>query len=267
MKRSGIFITVILALVVAATVGSIVYKTHESNVEPMSYCNVFDFAEGDIAVACPDNLSQQDSYPLIVWGNGTGCNPALYSSLIDQFTDAGYIVVVNNDCYGEDGVAEQKALDAVLKLNDKKDSSIYHKIDTNKIAACGHSLGGKKSVNLAVRDERVKAVVSIVGNSETYESSKLRVPTLFFAGEEDNVVPKDEYVMPAYNACISPSAYASLVHGQHSICMHEADIYSGYIISWLNAWLNDDKTELEAFSPVGTLANDNRWCDFQMKNF
>lgn len=216
----------------------------------IGYNNIENFKSG-ISVAYPDDIENSDKLPLIVWGNGTGCNPKIYNDLIESFVKEGYIVVVNEDCYGEDGVSEQNALNSILKINEdpSKDNILYNKIDEDKIAACGHSLGGKKSVNLANIDSRVKVVASIAGNSETYETAKLTVPTLFFGADDDSVVTVDEYVEPAFDNCPAPCVYASFRTGGHALVISDYSAYSACIINWFNAYLYDDEDAKAKFEP------------------
>lgn len=234
----------------------------------IGYNNVGDFQSG-ISVAYPDDIKSCEKLPLIVWGNGTGCNPKIYDDLIESFVDAGYIVVVNEDCYGEDGVAEQNALNTVLEISkdSSKDNVLYNKIDEDKIVACGHSLGGKKSVNLANIDSRVKAVASIAGNSEIYETAKLTVPVLFFGADDDTVVTVDEYVRPAFLNCNSPCVYASFKSGGHALAISDYESYSNYIINWFNAFLYDDEEANSKFVPDGEFAHSSDWSVYETKNF
>lgn len=234
----------------------------------IGYNNIENFKSG-ISVAYPDDIENSDKLPLIVWGNGTGCNPKIYNDLIESFVKEGYIVVVNEDCYGEDGVSEQNALNSILKINEdpSKDNILYNKIDEDKIAACGHSLGGKKSVNLANIDSRVKAVASIAGNSEIYETAKLTVPVLFFGADDDTVVTVDEYVRPAFLNCNSPCVYASFKSGGHVLAISDYESYSNYIINWFNAFLYDDEEANSKFVPDGEFAHSSDWSVYETKNF
>lgn len=257
-----------LVLIFALSACSKETKTVDSNGFEIEYNNIRNFNSG-IAVAYPDNIDEYSKLPLIVWGNGTGCNPGIYADLIDSFVDAGYIVVVNEDCYGEDGVAEKNALNTVLELNNdlSKGSVLYNKIDENRIAACGHSLGGKKSVNLANLDSRVKAVASIAGNSETCETAKLNVPTIFFGADDDTVVTVEEYVRPAFNNCNSACVYASLKTGGHAPAIDNPEVYSDYIVFWFNAFLNNDENAKSVFVPEGQCSKDAQWSVYETKNY
>lgn len=266
MKRIlAVFMTTVLIL----TFASCSYNGAQNDNDNVNvqYNNIMNF-NADVAFAYPDDIEKYDKLPLIVWGNGTGCNPKIYVDIINDFVDAGYIVVVNSDCYGEDGAAERKALDVALDLNNDraKGSVLYGKIDEERIVACGHSLGGKKSVNLADSDSRIKAVASIAGNSEKSETEKLKVPILFFGAEDDSVVTIDEYVKPAFENCNAPCVYASLKEGGHSAVFTDSSIYSGYIIDWFDAFLNDDENAKNVFAPDGAFSTDPAWIDFEVKS-
>lgn len=216
----------------------------------------------------PEALETDDAqYPVVVWANGTMCPPALYTGLLYQFAKAGYVVVASSKVMSADGKAQREAIDYILGENEDPNSVFYGKIDESRIAAAGHSQGGRSSVNAAADDDRIGCVVSIAGSSLPNEAKKLSTPTLFLTGTADLIVPSAIWVKPAHKKCTGAAAYASLKGAVHTTCCIAPDSISEYAVPWMDAWLNGDSDALAQFQPGGKLSRDKGWKDFTCKNF
>jgi uncharacterized membrane protein YfbV (UPF0208 family) len=66
----------------------------------------------------PASLPESDeTYPVIVWANGTMCAPALYHSLLSKIAAGGYIVVTNTDMMAANGESQRKSIAFILAEN------------------------------------------------------------------------------------------------------------------------------------------------------
>ena len=215
----------------------------------------------------PKALETSDQiWPVIVWANGTMCAPVLYTDLLKSLSAKGFVVVTNSDVMSANGKSQIAALDYILKQNAKPDSVFYGKIDASRVAAAGHSQGGRSTVNAAAADSRFRCAVSIAGSPFTSEAKKLSAPTLFLTGTADLVVLSSMWVKPAYKNCTGPAVYASLKNGIHTSCMLSAGTYVDYCVLWLRAWLDGDAAAMNAFRPGGALSQDSAWKDCASKN-
>ena len=216
----------------------------------------------------PASMLESDAiYPVVVWANGTMCAPALYHSLLSKIAAGGYIVVTNTNMMSADGKAQIASVDFILKKNEDPNSVFYQKVDTEHIAAAGHSQGGRSAVNAAAADARIDCVLSIAGSNFTSEAKKLSTPTFFIAGGADMMVLASMWVKPAYKNCKGPAVYANLKGALHTRCCTTPSDYAGYAVAWFNAWLRDDAEALEQFCPGGTLSRDSKWKDYSSKGF
>lgn len=216
----------------------------------------------------PKELETSDrTWPVVVWANGTMCAPVLYTGLLKGLAAQGYVVVTNSDVMSANGKSQIAALDYILEQNAKTDSVFFGKIDPSRVAAAGHSQGGRSTVNAAAADSRFRCAVSIAGSPFTSEAKKLSAPTLFLTGTMDLIVMSAMWVRPAYKNCTGPAVYASLKGGVHTSCMLNPNVYLPYCVQWLSAWLDGDAAALGAFLPGGTLAQDSAWKDFAAKGF
>lgn len=58
-----------------------------------------------------------------------------------------------------DGTAQRASLDFIISENGNSGSVLYKNIDTNNVAAAGHSQGGRSAVNAAAADSRFDCVI------------------------------------------------------------------------------------------------------------
>lgn len=241
-----------------------IYITDSNNV---TSTGDFDSLFSGQIIYYPASLTENNNnvYPVITWANGTMCAPALYHSLLSQFAKAGYIVVTNTNVMSGDGKAQISSIDFILDKNEDPDSVFYQKVDTEHIAAAGHSQGGRSAVNAAAKDSRIDCVLSIAGSNYTSEAKKLSTPTFFIAGSADAMVVASLWVKPAYKYCTGTAVYANLKGALHTRCCTNASDYSEYAIPWFDLWLKGDSASAKVFTSKGTLAKDRAWKDFSVK--
>lgn len=216
----------------------------------------------------PENIqSSKKTYPVLSWANGTMCPPDMYAGLLTELANGGYIVIASDETMAADGTAQISALDFVISLNSDSSSLAYKKVSTNKLGVVGHSQGGRSSVNAAVKDSRIKCVVSLAGSNYLEEAEPNSAPTFFIAGEKDMIVSPSKWIQPAYDVAKGPAVYASLNGAIHTTCCTNPEKYSSYILNWCDAWLKGDAKALYTFSSNGSLASDSSWSDFRCKGF
>ena len=216
----------------------------------------------------PASLPESDeTYPVIVWANGTMCAPALYHSLLSKIAAGGYIVVTNTDMMAADGESQRDSIDCMLAEYANPNSVFYGKVNTRKIGAAGHSQGGRSAVNAAAADSRIDCVLSLAGSNYTSEAKQLSTPTFFIAGGADMMVMASLWVKPAYKNAKGPAVYASLKGAIHTTCCLDPDAYIDYILDWFDGWLKDDAGALNSFRKGGELSKDKDWKDFASKGF
>ena len=209
--------------------------------------------------------SSDQAWPVIVWANGTCCAPVLYTDLLKDLAAEGFVVVTNSDVMSGNGKSQIGALDYILAENAREGSVFYGKIDAGRLAAVGHSQGGRSVVNACAADPRFGCAVSIAGSPYKKEAKLLNTPTLFLTGTADFVVLASMWVRPAYQNCTGPAVYASLKGGVHTSCMLSPEKYTGWIVQWLHAWLDGEAAAMQTFRPGGALSQNSAWKDYASK--
>lgn len=106
------------------------------------------------------------------------------------------------------------------------DSPINGKVDTNKLAIMGHSLGGGAALAAAQElGSEIKAVIPLMpyccelGQSFAGDYSGLTVPTLIFASSEDTVAPPAGHARALYDSIADSTnkAYVEFAKGTHNL--------------------------------------------------
>lgn len=106
------------------------------------------------------------------------------------------------------------------------ESPISGKVDTNKLAIMGHSLGGGAALAAAQElGSEIKAVVPLMpyccelGESFDGDYSGLSVPTLIFASSEDTVAPPAGHARALYDSIADSTnkAYVEFAQGTHNL--------------------------------------------------
>ena len=214
----------------------------------------------------PDELeASEEQYPLIVWANGTGCITQTYYPLLQKFAAAGYVIVADTTVMSADGTAQVNSVDYAIAKNADESSVLCGKIDTDSIAAAGHSQGGRSAVNAAALDSRIDCVLSIAGSSYKSEAAAVSCPVFFMTGTADLIVLSSMWVKPAYENVQGNAVYASLKGGVHTTCMVTPSKVAGYGIAWFDAQLKGDDSAAAVFAPGGALASDSAWKYFACK--
>ena len=209
--------------------------------------------------------SNDETYPVVVWANGTGCVTSLYYDLLRSFASAGYIVVADTTVMSADGKDQISAIDYIAEKSAQPDSILYGRVNMEKICAAGHSQGGRSAINAAAADSRISCVLSIAGSSFKNEAKGVTCPAFFMTGTADLMVLSSVWVKPAYEAVQGSAVYASLKGGIHTTCIINHEKISGYAIAWLDANLKGSDEAAAVFAPNGALANDKAWKSFACK--
>ena len=155
-----------------------------------------------------ENKNDRDeTFPKIIFGHGWLMSPTNYTQLAEFYASAGYIVALP---YTESGLLpnhNEFALDLIFIVNaldsesNNEDSPIYHQVN-NKAIVSGHSMGGGTSILAASQSNVFDAVVNFAA-AETSPSAidsagDIQIPTLLFAGSNDNITPSSSNQEPMY---------------------------------------------------------------------
>lgn len=209
----------------------------------------------------PEEMKNENkTYPLIVVLNGTGVKASRYKSQFKHFASWGFIVIGTEEEESWDAVAADQSLSFMLEENENPEGNFYHKIDTENIAAIGHSQGGAGVFNAVTAFENSSYYKTAVPLSPTneklsadlgwhYDLSKLNIPVLLLAGtvgdfEMQTVIPEED-MKRMYDRIPSQKVMARKLECEHGHMLYSAD---GYVTAWLMWHLRNDQKAASAFT-------------------
>ncbi|WP_157745142.1 poly(ethylene terephthalate) hydrolase family protein [Micromonospora coxensis] len=141
-------------------------------------------------------------------------------------------------------------------------SSVRARIDRNRLAVMGHSMGGGGSLSAANTRPSLQAAIPLTGWHTVKNWSSVRVPTLVVGAENDSVAPVSSHSEPFYTSLPATldKAYLELNAAGHSAPTSTNVTVAKYSISWLKRFVDDD-TRYEQFlcpAPRGTAIQEYR---------
>jgi dienelactone hydrolase len=127
-------------------------------------------------------------------------------------------------------------------------SSVRTRVDRNRLAVMGHSMGGGGTMEAATENPSLQAAIPLTGWHTTKNFSGNRVPTLVIGAQNDSVAPVATHSEPFYNSMSSTldKAYLELRGASHFAPNSANTTIAKYSISWLKRFVDND-TRYEQF--------------------
>jgi len=135
-------------------------------------------------------------------------------------------------------------LDALDFLTQR--SSVKDRIDPNRLAVAGWSMGGGGSLEAAADRPSLKAAIPMAGWNLNTNWSRLTTPVLVVGVQNDLIAPVGSHSEPFYNSIRSEKAYLELAGGSHFTVTSANTPQAKLMISWLKRFVDND-TRYEQF--------------------
>ncbi|MDG4861642.1 acetylxylan esterase [Streptomyces sp. T-3] len=202
----------------------------------------------------PASMGQSgERHPVIIWGNGSGAVPGIYSSLLRHWASHGFIVAAANTPNSNFALSMRAGIDVLERRNADSGSPFHQKVDLEHIGSAGHSQGGAAAINAAI-DSRVDTAVPIQPGPLA-DPDQMDEPVFYLAGQSDLIV-RPALVQNFYR----DSGHVQAVYGEIRGAGHLGSIADGGAFrapttAWLRFWLmGDERARGEFFGP------DCRYC-------
>lgn len=172
----------------------------------------------------------------------------------------GYAVLVLDTLDPQDrpDVRSQALLAGIGILREehgREGSPLHGRIDRDRMAVMGHSMGGGGALIAAnAHGEEIAASIPFTPWQPAAELGNTRVPTLIIAGEADRIAPVADHARPHFSALPEdiPRAYLEIAGGDHFIGNNRALEWHGllgrYAIAWLRWHMDGDERYSEFFT-------------------
>jgi hypothetical protein len=255
--------------------------TAERNVGPLAGF-LPDPVYGDVQqrfnVYRPSNLADSGfCHPILMWANGHGDNPeqhppecivnpatntwcGTYPGLINQLVSHGFVVIASLSTTTSRGepLPTITGLDWLLEQAEDPTSPYFHRLDTARIGALGHSEGGA-STSIAAADPRISAIATVSGARAL---TGLHSPALLICGQRDNVVPCDGIENTFRTVTDQPAMFMNNLDADHGSWLGQGGSKGPTffaLTAWFRVQLMDDADNRQFFfGPNCTLCGDSR---------
>jgi cutinase len=121
-------------------------------------------------------------------------------------------------------------------------STVANRIDPNRIAAMGHSMGGGGTLELARNRPTLKAAVALQPWDVLQSFGTVRVPTMIIGAQADLIAPVASFSEPFYTQIPSTTekAYVEVAGADHLIGLLGNNTQQRFAIAWLKRYVDND---------------------------
>ncbi len=140
------------------------------------------------------------------------------------------------------------AVDTLRAENDRRESPLFERLDPQRMAVMGHSMGGGGALLAADRNnDALAAALALTPWQPDGSFAGIAVPTLIIAGENDRIAPVAEHAWPHFQSLPAgtPRAYLEVASGDHFIGNNRAEylhpLMSRYAVAWLKRHVDGDQ--------------------------
>lgn len=209
-------------------------------------------------VIAPKELGRDGiKHPILIWSNGAGAGSSSYRAMLDNVAAHGFFVVDDKQSSFEsmpEVESQRAAIEWVIAQASKQGGPYQGKLDAERIAIAGHSMGSVSSFG-NVKDPRIKTSIHMAGglsgNPEGVDESWLKdlhAPTAFLCGSADSGLTRARNDFAAADPKV-PLFFGVLAGVGHT------DEFSGtnggrwgrIVIAWLRWQLAGDESFAKSF--------------------
>lgn len=207
------------------------------------------------------------THPVVIWGNGTGASPSIYSGLLSHLASHGFIVVAANTTNSGSGSQMLTCLTNVITANSQRSSVFFQRVDITRVGASGHSQGGAGTI-MAGRDARVDVTAPIqpyitpIFGGGTFSRSSIgeqQGPMLLLSGSRDTIAIPAVQQQPVFDGTNVPVFWATAIGATHFEAAGSAGVFRGPLTAWFRSALMDDAAAAAVFSTPCTLCTTAGW--------
>jgi dienelactone hydrolase len=166
-------------------------------------------------------INQEAPFPVVVFSPGAGGPATDYSSILTELASYGFVVAGASWNYDNDREKDTAhddhtdLLDLLEEYGNDINTPIYGLVDTDRCGAFGHSRGGRVAFMASGSDDRIDAVAAWMPTLNNASHVEQSVSKYLFGGDEDEVVPPDEWLDPLFKSCEETIAFVNVFGGNH----------------------------------------------------
>lgn len=218
----------------------------------------------------------EGTYPLVIISHGWQVSKKPNASLARYLASQGYVAAIlsaKEKSYPEEFIAAFESAYTLLKTaNENTESRLFKRLDMQKTAVIGHSMGGTAALHFSKSSPDISAVIAlnpyngasflierVGGKNEVLgtDLTTLQIPVLIVTGSKDNVAyPEKTFEFYKHCNTSAPTAFLSIKNGVHGSGLDskgnilsgwfDIELYTRYrllILGWLDLFLKQKISE------------------------
>ncbi|RNL87455.1 alpha/beta hydrolase family protein [Halostreptopolyspora alba] len=190
----------------------------------------------------PEDTSEGD-FGAVALAPGYTASSTSYGSLAERIASHGFVVFAFDtntrfDQPNSRGDQMESALEYLVE-----DSDVTDRIDENRQAVSGHSMGGGGTLAAADDNPDLQAAVPLTPWHLQKSWGGMQVPTMIIGAENDSVASVSSHSIPFYESLPGyglEKAYAEVSGASHFAPNSNDDTVAKYSIAWLKRFVDND---------------------------
>jgi len=159
-----------------------------------------------------------------------------------RFASQGFVVMtIDTNTTSDNPTSRSRQLLAALDFL-TKESSVRARVDPNRLAVMGHSMGGGGTMEAAASRSSIKAAIPLTGWDTKKNFSSTTVPTLVIGAQRDTIAPVNSHSKRFFSSLPAQTekGYIELAGGSHFTPNQPNNVIASQSISWLKTFVDDD---------------------------
>ncbi|MFB4314239.1 alpha/beta hydrolase family protein [Actinomadura sp. 21ATH] len=157
-----------------------------------------------------------------------------------RLASQGFVVMTIETTTGFD-LPEARGAQLLAALDHlKQDATVRSRIDPNRLAVMGWSMGGGGTLRAAQKTPALKAAVPLAPWDLGVNFGNVRVPTMVIGADNDAIAGTGAHAEPFYGQIPVEKAYLELNDADHFTFTADNTTIAKYSISWMKRWVDED---------------------------
>ena len=186
----------------------------------------------------------QGTFGAMVVAPGFTAGQSSYAWMGPRYASHGFVLMTidTNSRFDQPDSRGQQILAALRYLTQSSPQAVRSRIDPNRLAASGHSMGGGGTLAAANSDPSLQAAIPLQPWHTTKSWPGIRVPTLIIGAQNDTVASVGSHAEPFYNSLTNAPerAYVEVAGASHFLANSANTPSVRYTLSWLKRFVDDD---------------------------
>ncbi|MDT0306896.1 dienelactone hydrolase family protein [Streptomyces sp. DSM 44917] len=196
--------------------------------------------------------TSQGTFGAIAFSPGFLENQSAVSWYGPRLASNGFVVVTINTNSGFDA-PDQRAdqLMAALEWLTTR-SSVRTRVDPNRLAVAGHSMGGGGALSAVSENPELRAAISLTPWHTDNAWSEVTVPTLIVGAERDWIAPVRSHAEPFYQSLTGARerAYLEMNNANHFVTNRSNETIGRTVLAWAKRYVDNDSRYEQFLCPA-----------------